>query len=182
MFKQFFKFLSFYNVIFLFKGSIEKVRQCYESSEVQDILKDISTGAWTSNNGEKAFKSSQAKFAQTVAEFIQADFYAIKGIAVGMVSPRITIPIFGKALVTAGSTTAKVLSGTFAVYGIAFGIWDVVGGVDYIDGSDHSKAYREAATNILKYIGVYDEFERTMTNKGKNIVENFVLIFIERFY
>ena len=168
MFKQFFKFLSFYNVIFLFKGSIEKVRQCYESSEVQDILKDISTGAWTSNNGEKAFKSNQAKFAQTVAEFIQADFYAIKGIAVGMVSPRITIPIFGKALVTAGSTTAKVLSGTFAVYGIGFGIWDVVGGVDDINGSEHAKAYHEAATNILKNMQDYDEFERTMTNKGKN--------------
>ena len=136
------------------------VRQCYESSEVQDILKDISTEAWQSYKGT----------AKGVADFIQADFYAIKGIEVGMISPGMTTPIFGKILATAGLTTAKVLSGTFAHYKIGFGIWDVVGGVKYIDGCDHAKAYREAATNILKYIGAHDEFERTMRNKGKNIV------------
>ena len=147
------------------------------------MLKDISKGAWQAYKGTMAYKTYQsAKFAKSVADFIQADFYARKGIALGMVSPRITIPILGKLLATAGLTTAKVVSSTFAVYRIGFGIWDVVGEVDYIDGSVHAKAYREAATNILKYIGVYDEFERTMTNKGKNIVEISVLIFIERIY
>ena len=47
-------------------------------------------------------------------------------------------------------------------------IWDVVGGVDDINGSEHAKAYHEAATNILKNMQDYDEFERTMKNKGKN--------------
>ena len=82
-------------------------------------------------------------------------------------SPGITIPIINKVLVTAGSTTAKVLSSAFAVAGIGFGIWDVVEGVDDINGSDHAKAYHEAATNILKNMQSYDEFERTMKNKSK---------------
>ena len=127
-----------------------------------------------------AYKSYQsAKFAKGVADFIQADFYAMKGVAVGMSAPGITIPIFGKVLITAGSTTAKVLSGAFAVFGIGFGIWDVVGGVDDINGSEHAKAYHEAATNILKNMQVYDEFERTMTNKGKNSLASLVLILFE---
>ena len=135
--------------------------------------------------GVKAFQTYQsAKFAKSVADFIQADFYALKGVAVGMAAParEVTLPIVGKVLITAGSTTAKVLSGAFAVFGIGFGIWDVVGGVDDINGSEHAKAYHEAATNILKNMQDYDEFERTMTNKGKNIVEKFVSIFIERFF
>jgi len=147
------------------KSSIEKVRNSYESSEVQSILKDVSKGAWQAYKGTMAYKSYQsAKFAKNVADFIQADFYAMKGVAVGMASPGTPI-IFGKVLVTAGSTTAKVLSGACAVFGIGFGIWEVVGGVEDINGSEHAKAYHEAATNILKNMQDYDEFERTMKNK-----------------
>ena len=146
------------------------------------MLKDISKGAWQAYKGTMAYKTYQsAKFAKSVADFIQADFYAMKGVAVGMASPGVTLPIFGKVLVTAGSTTAKVLSGAFAVFGIGFGIWDVVGGVDDINGSEHAKAYHEAATNILKNMQDYDEFERTMTNKGKNTLESFALILMNEY-
>ena len=93
----------------------------------------------------------------------------MKGIAVGMASPisvNVTVPIIGKVLVTAGSTTAKVISSAFAVAGIGFGIWDVVGGVEDINGSEHAKAYREAAANILNNMQSYDEFEKTMKNRS----------------
>ena len=106
----------------------------------------------------------------------------MKGIAVGMASPisvNVTVPIIGKVLVTAGSTTAKVISSAFAVAGIGFGIWDVVGGVEDINGSEHAKAYREAAANILNNMQSYDEFEKTMKNNssGKKTLKIFVLSF-----
>ena len=50
----------------------------------------------------------------------------MKEAAIGMSAPGISV--FGRTIVMAGSTTAKVLSGALGVVGIGFGIWDVVGG------------------------------------------------------
>ena len=64
-----------------------------------------------------------ARFPKSIADFIQADVNAMKGIAVGMASPGFNA--FGKTLIITGSTAAKVLSGSLAVLGIFTGIWDI---------------------------------------------------------
>jgi len=148
------------------KISIEKLRLTYQYSEVQDILKNIRDGVKLILGAKNAYDDiKHIIFIRRVANFIQADFYANEGIAIGMVAPEIRVPIFGKVLARAGSTTAKVLSSAFAVANIGFGIWHVVEGVEDINGSDHAKAYREAAKNIFKLMNVYEEFERNMKNQ-----------------
>ena len=118
-----------------------------------------------------AYKSYEsAKFAKSVADFIQADFYAMKGVAVGMASPATALSkkvgeVLVKSLGVAAKGIAKTISSGLAVFGIGSGIWEVVEGVKDINGSEHAKAYREVAINILKNMEVYEEFARTMTNK-----------------
>ena len=51
----------------------------------------------------------------------------------------------GRVGVAAGSTTAKVLSGTFAGVGIVFGAYDIYKGVKDIGGSEIAEKYREFA-------------------------------------
>ena len=70
----------------------------------------------------------------------------MKGIAIGMAAPGFSI--FGKTLIVAGSSTAKVLSGVFGVVGIGFGIWDVVEGSKDIEGSETANEMREAARKM----------------------------------
>ena len=95
------------------------------------------------------------RFATAVAEFIQADIYAMRGIATGISAPGLSI--FGKTLILAGSTSAKVLSGVFSVVGIGFGIWDIVGRAVDINGSKHAEAYRKAAGELDRQTDEYDE-------------------------
>ena len=51
----------------------------------------------------------------------------------------------GRVGVAAGSTTARVLSGTFAGVGIVFGAYDIYKGVNDIGGSEIAEKYREFA-------------------------------------
>ena len=51
----------------------------------------------------------------------------MKGIAIGMASPG--LKVFGTTLIVAGSTAAKILSHSLAVFGIGVAIWDVCSGV-----------------------------------------------------
>ena len=106
--------------------------------------------------GYSVYSSVKAiRFATAVAEFIQADIYAMRGIATGISAPGLSI--FGKTLIMAGSTSARVLSGVFSVVGIGVGIWDIVGGVDDINGSEHAKAYRKAADELDQQTNEYGE-------------------------
>lgn len=64
---------------------------------------------------------------------------------------------FGKYLILVGSTTAKVVSGAFAVVGIGFGIWDIVTGSMDINESKHAVAYRNAADELDEQTSEYEE-------------------------
>ena len=86
----------------------------------------------------------------------------MKGIAVGMASPGFNA--FGKTLIIAGSTAAKVLSGSLAVLGIFTGIWDIVDGVSDINGSDHAKAYRDAGSQIKENVDTFDVLLKSLKN------------------
>jgi hypothetical protein len=58
-----------------------------------------------------------------------------------MAAPGLTVPIIGKAIILAGSTTAKLFSGAMAVVGIGFGIWDLYSGITDICGSELADQY-----------------------------------------
>ena len=99
---------------------------------------NLTRGTYQAINGVKAAKN--------IAEFIQADFYAMQGIAIGMASPG--LKVFGKAFITAGSTAAKTLTSVFAAVGIIGGIWDIYDGVKNIQSSEYAEALRESASKI----------------------------------
>jgi hypothetical protein len=105
------------------------------------------------------------RFAKTVSDFIQADMAVMQGIAVGMSAPGLSL--FGRTLIAAGQTTAKVVSGVLAGVGILFGIWDIVGGVQDINGSDHSTAYRKAADSIEDQTNTLKELLSKLAKEGK---------------
>ena len=108
----------------------------------------------------------QAKQIKALVDFIQADYYALNGARIGLATeaaaPGITIPLLGKVVVSAGTTSAKVLSSSLAVFGIAFGIWDVVGGAKKIkNGSELAKEFRKSSKDLqsesAKLIKLYKE-------------------------
>ena len=109
-----------------------------------------------------------AKQIKALVDFIQADYYAMNGARIGLATqsaaPGVTIPILGKTIVAAGTTSAKVLSSSMAVFGIAFGILDIVGGAKKIkNGSELAKEFRKSAEDLkaesAKLIELYKELQ-----------------------
>ena len=72
------------------------------------------------------------------------------GAAASSIADEVAAPGF-RTLITAGSTTAKLLSGTLAAVGIAMGIWDIYSAVKDIEGSEISDAYRRFADEYNDY-------------------------------
>lgn len=107
-----------------------------------------------------------ARFAKRIADFIQADVYVMQGIAEGMSAPGLSL--FGKTLVAAGGTAAKVLSGSMALLGIGFGIWDIVDGVSDINGSTHAEAYRDAATKITEQTTQFENLRKEIAKMAQS--------------
>ena len=121
------------------------------------------------NNVYKGVQNvKQAKQIKALVDFIQADYYALNGARIGLATeaaaPGLAVPILGKTLVAAGTTSAKVLSSSMAVFGIAFGIWDIVGGAKKIkNGSDLAKEFRKSSKDLksesAKLIKLYKELQ-----------------------
>ena len=51
-----------------------------------------------------------------------------------------------------------------AVLGIFTGIWDIVDGVNDINGSDHAKAYRDAGNQIKDNVDTFDVLLKSLKN------------------
>ena len=141
---------------------IEKLRSLYEKKSVTSFIVDggkIASWAKTFGynivyKGYTVVSSVKAiKFSTAIARFIQAD---VRGMATGIAAPG--FKVFGRTLLLAGSTIAKVLSGVFSVVGIAAGVWDIVdGALDIKNGSKHAKAYRKAADELDQQTVEYEE-------------------------
>ena len=138
------------------------MRSLYGKKSVKDFLSDSTKiAAWFEKfgysivyKGYTVYSSVKAaRFANEIAKFIQADVFAMRSVATGMSAPG--FGMFGKTLILAGSTAAKVVSGVFSVVGIGFGIWDIVGGAKDINGSEHAGAYRKAAKELDKQTDEY---------------------------
>jgi hypothetical protein len=66
-----------------------------------------------------------------------------------------------------GQTTAKVVSEVLADLGIVLGIWDIVGGVQDINGSEHSTAYGKAADSIEGQTNTMKKLLSKLPQEGK---------------
>ena len=111
--------------------------------------------------------AKQARQINGVVNFLQADYYAVAeeariGLATQAASPGLKIA--GKTVVTAGTTTAKALSGSLAGVGIFFGIWDVAAGAMNIkNGSELAQEFRKSSESLkeesAKLIALYKELQ-----------------------
>lgn len=132
-----------------------KVADAYTAAEITVNTANIGWNAYKFGNTVVKTKdiAKTIKEAKAVVDFIQADYYAVKGLKTGLAiattRPGIKIPFMAKPLVAAGTKTAASLSVVFNVFGLAFGIWEVVGSADKIkNGSDLAKEIREKADKI----------------------------------
>ena len=121
----------------------------------------IGTNVYNGYNGIKA-----ANEIKSIVDFIQADWYALNGAKIGLATdaaaPGKSIPIINKEVIKAGTTSAKMISGSLHVVGIAFGIWGVVDASKQLKNEDEfAKEIRKAASSIEKegnkIISIYDE-------------------------
>ena len=121
-----------------------------ENKNVEQYIKDYAKmfkniGYDVAYKGYSVYTAQQSiRFANSMAEFIQADFYAMQGIAEGMSAPGVSF--FSKTIVTAGTTTAKVFGGIMGAIGIGMSIWQVADAVKHINGSELAGKYRKFAT------------------------------------
>lgn len=129
--------------------NVDNLQELMADPSVLQMMGDIATGiktiGWNVVYGGVNLVSTinAVNFAKQIGSFIQADFYAMTGIAEGLTAPG--LGLFGRTLITAGGTTAKVFSGVFAGLGIIAGISDVVFGALDIQRSTIANGYREFA-------------------------------------
>lgn len=111
-------------------------------------------------------QAKQANGMNALGMFLQADCYAVKeaniGFAVQTAAPGYKIA--GKTIVTAGTTTAKALSGSLAGIGIALGIWDVFDGAKKIKNrsqlaAEFRKSSESYKTTSAKLITLFKKLQ-----------------------
>lgn len=106
--------------------------------------------------GYKVYESVKAaRFAITMGEFIQADYYTMWGITVSLAAPEISI--FGRSLIVASTSTAKLVSGLSGIGAIGFGIYDIVEGEKDMKGSETADELEDAAMMIESITMHYEE-------------------------
>ncbi|KAI8620562.1 hypothetical protein BC830DRAFT_1098817 [Chytriomyces sp. MP71] len=126
--------------------------------EVAAFLKDDekvvlwlnSVGDHLSYHGHRvALTPRSVLFVKGLAEFVNADFALVVGLAAGgMAAPGLAIPFTQTIIVAAGGTAATLLSSSLAMFGIGFGIWDIHAGVQDFHWSEHAQAYRSTADQM----------------------------------
>ena len=91
------------------------------------------------------------RLAKSVADFIQEDFKTRQEIREG-------IEMASPGLYAFGKTTARVAVTLLPLVGdIVGGVWDIVDGVNDINGSDYAKTYRNLGNEIGDYLDFIDE-------------------------
>ena len=132
-------------------------KEAYNFTEVAGTAGNIAWNAYKVGNTviTTAQQAKQARQIKALVDFIQADYYALNGARLGLATqaaaPGVTVPLLGKTLISAGTASAKVFSGSMAVFGVAFGIWDIVAGAKSIsNGSELAKEFRKSSKDLEK--------------------------------
>merc|ERR1739848_414796 len=132
--------------------------------DVKAVVKNTIKVGTSIHKGVAGVKA--AKEISTLVNFIHADWYALNGAKIGLAShAAATGKIAGKVVFTAGTTSAKALSGIFGVVGIAFGISGVIGAAGQLQEDDElansfRKSSKELEINAKKMIEIYSKLQQ----------------------
>ena len=150
-----------------------KVDSDWSALEVAKTTYDVGKMAW--NFGEVAVGTIEiaktVRGVKNVAEFIQADYYAVNGAMTGAAThasrPAATgasiLEKIGVKGLQTGGKLAGAISGVLNVVGIAFGIMDVVDGANSINnGSDLAKEFFKTANELEAWMLNLCEFDEKL--------------------
>lgn len=139
-------------------------------NDARKIAMQVKSAVQVASSTWKHYKKAQD--IKSLVKVIKFDFYKLTKAthALNAAAPQVKIPIVGKTLITAGSTSAKVLSSSMAVLGIGFGAWDIADGVKKIkEGSELGRELRKSAREFdketRKLIDRYEESQKTNASK-----------------
>lgn len=107
----------------------------------------------------------QTRQIKELVDFLQADYYVLKEARIGLATQTAApgLKVAGKTIVAAGTTSAKVLSGSLAGFAIAFGIWDVVEGAQKIkNGSELAQEFRKSSKTLKEESAMLTEFYKDL--------------------
>lgn len=135
----------------------EKHKTCTDSIDGKVVaVKGITVVDMASATGKVAKKIyDHAKEIKRLVALIKANAFVCRGADVGIststAAPGLTIPVVGKTLLTAGSTGAKALSGSFAAFGVLTGILDIyVGAKKIANRSELAEEFRASSDCLRK--------------------------------
>lgn len=147
------------------KIAIEAGNVVRRLNDGRKILWKCKSAVKVANSTWKHYKKSQD--IKSLVKVIKFDFYKLSKSthALNAAAPEVKIPIVGKTFITAGSTSAKLLSSCVAVLGIGFGALDIADGVKKIkDGSELARVLRKSAREFeketRKLIDRYEEIQK----------------------
>ena len=149
----------------------QKHETCTDSIDGKVVAVKENTNLETASATGKVAKNicGHAKEIKRLVTFIKANAFVYRGADIGIstsaAAPGVTVPVVGKTLLIAGSTGAKVFSGTLAGFGVLTGFYDIYSGAKKIQSCGElagefrtsSESLREEADRL---ICLYKELHR----------------------
>ena len=149
----------------------QKHETCTDSIDGKVVAVKENTYLETASATGKVAKNicGHAKEIKRLVTFIKANAFVYRGADIGIstsaAAPGVTVPVVGKTLLIAGSTGAKVFSGTLAGFGVLTGFYDIYSGAKKIQSCGElagefrtsSESLREEADRL---ICLYKELHR----------------------
>ena len=141
----------------------QKHETCTDSIDGKVVAVKEDTYVETASAAGKVAKNiyGHAKEIKRLVTFIKANAFVYRGADIGIstsaAAPGVTVPVVGKTLLIAGSTGAKVFSGTLAGFGVLTGFYDIYSGAKKIQSCGElagefrtsSESLREEADRLI---------------------------------
>ena len=141
----------------------QKHETCTDSIDGKVVAVKEDTYVETASATGKVAKNiyGHAKEIKRLVTFIKANAFVYRGADIGIstsaAAPGVTVPVVGKTLLIAGSTGAKVFSGTLAGFGVLTGFYDIYSGAKKIQSCGElagefrtsSESLREEADRLM---------------------------------
>ena len=141
----------------------QKHETCIDSFDGKVVAVKEDTYVETASAAGKVAKNiyGHAKEIKRLVTFIKANAFVYRGADIGISTSAaalgVTVPVVGKTLLIAGSTGAKVFSGTLAGFGVLTGFYDIYSGAKKIQSCGElagefrtsSESLREEADRLM---------------------------------
>ncbi|KAJ7363667.1 apolipoprotein [Desmophyllum pertusum] len=156
--------LSLQGLISEYQNELQKAAEFLSTPVGHKVAIDAGNNVKLLNNGRKivwqgkkavqvAAKTlkhyKKAQKIKSLVEFVTKDFYKLKETRHALKAAAPSFKIGRTTLVAARSVTAQVISGSMAVLGIGFGVWDIKNGAKKIqNGSELAEEFRESSSKL----------------------------------